>query len=423
MIKKRFTNTNEAVNWVNSIQRFGEKFDLKRMNIACTMLGNPQRKFKSIHITGTNGKGSTSTYIAEILKQAGYKVGLFTSPYIVKFTERIQINGNYISDKVLLKYINQVYKLHHQVVEDYNEVITFFEVVTLISFLYYRDQRVKFAVYEVGLGGLLDATNVITPIISVLTNVSYDHTGVLGNTLESILTNKLGIVKKNVPLITTLDNNKLKPIVDRHTIKMESDLYWLHVKDINNVQFGATTKFDYKEKTYEISLKGIHQPANAICAIETINLLVEKKYIKENHSAVLKGLKLASIPGRLEVIKDVIFDGAHNEAAFKSLIDTVNTLYSDKYIKVIFTMMHDKDIDTVMKLTNTFGDEIHFVELNMPRCEKADKLYKMSKHHNKYLAINPIQTFHELVLGIEENELILVCGSLYLVSALRKEIY
>ncbi|MDY0023874.1 MAG: Mur ligase family protein, partial [Candidatus Izemoplasmatales bacterium] len=198
-----FKTVSEAQNWIENIKRFGSKLDLKRMEKVVEILGHPEKSFKSVHVAGTNGKGSTSTYLKSILAQAGFKVGIYTSPYVVKFNERIAINDEYISDDDLVKYANILYPLTEKMLLE-DETVTFFEILTLMSFLYFKDNQVDYAIIEVGLGGLLDATNVIIPEISVITNISYDHMKQLGNTLESIALNYLGIVKDNVPLFTSI---------------------------------------------------------------------------------------------------------------------------------------------------------------------------------------------------------------------------
>ena len=178
-----FTHIDDAIKWIESVKRFGDKLDLSRMELACERLGHPERNLPVIHIAGTNGKGSTVAFLKSILLQSGYNVGTYTSPYIVRFNERINYNSQDISNDDLLKYINKVYSLYSEVLSELNLVITFFELVTLISFLYFSDLPVDYVIYEVGLGGTLDATNVVNPIITAITSISYDHMGVLGDTL------------------------------------------------------------------------------------------------------------------------------------------------------------------------------------------------------------------------------------------------
>jgi len=248
-----FKTVEEAQNWIENIKRFGSKLDLKRMEKVVALLDHPEKAFKSIHVAGTNGKGSTSTYLKKILSHAGFKVGIYTSPYVVKFNERIGINDDYISDDELVHYANELYPLTEKMLED-DETVTFFEVLTLMAFLYFRDQKVDYAVIEVGLGGLLDATNVIIPEISVITNISYDHMKQLGNTLESIALNKLGIVKDNVPLVTAIENTNLFPLFSEVTAKHHSRLKICNFDMVTNIDVKEVTRFKYRDQEYLLNL-------------------------------------------------------------------------------------------------------------------------------------------------------------------------
>ena len=199
-----FNNIIDAVAWIEHQVKFKPKTDLDRMRAAANALGNPQNAYKIIHVGGTNGKGSVVSYISTILAKH-MKVGTYTSPYILKFNERIKVNLDMIPDDLLLNYINQMFDFNESFKHSYGETLSFFELVTLIAFLYFKDQRVEIVVLEVGLGGLLDATNIVTPIASVITTIGFDHMQQLGNTLESIAYNKLGIVKPHIPLFTAVD--------------------------------------------------------------------------------------------------------------------------------------------------------------------------------------------------------------------------
>jgi dihydrofolate synthase/folylpolyglutamate synthase len=209
-----FHNSKDAINWIESVKKFGDKLDLTRMELACTILGHPEKELNVIHVAGTNGKGSTVSFLKHILLEQGYNVGTFTSPYIVRFNERITYNFNDISDDEFLLYVNKVYSLSCEVLEQFNEVITFFELITLISFLYFKDKKPDYVIYEVGLGGRLDATNVVSPIITAITSISFDHMGVLGDTIQDIALNKLGIVKEHIPLVTAIDQDDLKELFE-----------------------------------------------------------------------------------------------------------------------------------------------------------------------------------------------------------------
>ena len=318
-----FTNVKEAITWIESIKRFGDKYDLSRMELACNILGNPEKKLPVIHIAGTNGKGSTVSYLKHILLEQGYHVGTFTSPYIVRFNERITYDYNDISDDELLDYVNQVYGLYHEVLEEYHEVVTFFELVTLISFMYFRDRDVDFVIYEVGLGGTLDATNVVLPIMTAITSISYDHMNVLGDTLTEIAKNKLGIVKHEVPLVTTVDDEELRDLFISHTNKHHATLTVIQKDDVQHISYGSHTNFMYKNVSYSLSMLGNHQAYNASLAIEIIHTLNELELAAVSDENLRIGLLNAFWPGRLERFGNIVLDGAHNIGGMMALKESI----------------------------------------------------------------------------------------------------
>lgn len=414
-----FTHSKEAINWIESVKRFGDKFDLSRMELACELLGNPEKELPVIHVAGTNGKGSTVSYLKHILLEANYNVGTFTSPYIVNFNERITYNNNDISDKDLLKYINEVKVLHDLVLERHNDVVTFFELITLISFMYFRDLNVDFVIYEVGLGGSLDATNVIIPLITAITSISYDHMGVLGNSLEEIAMNKLGIVKYPAPLITTVCDEGLVDLFREYAKDKNVPITMICKKDIENIRYGSQTNYIYKQNEYSINMLGTHQVTNSALAIEIIHTLRDLTLLDITDTMILKGLLNTTWPGRLEQFGKVYLDGAHNIGGVQSLSDSVAQLFSDKYIKVLYTSMADKDYSKNIEIIEKFADELHFTEFEYPRCETALNLYNVSQHQKKFIQKDAYKALNELK-NLKDNEILLVTGSLYFISYIRK---
>lgn len=415
-----FNTFNEAQEWIENSHRFGDKLDLKRMNIACELLGHPQKAFRSIHIAGTNGKGSTTNYLKNILVDAGYKVGIYTSPYVVKFNERIGINDDYISDELVLKYANQLSELWDKVYNEYQEAITFFEILTLMCFLYFRDEAIDFGMIEVGLGGLLDATNVIFPVVSVITNISYDHMKQLGNTLESIALNKLGIVKPSVPLVTSIEEVSLFPLFVEETKKKASPLTIIDFTKVNNVQVGECTSFTYKGKEYRLRLPGYHQVKNAVLAIETIRVFASELSITIPEECIYSGLYRTLWPGRFEIFNhQIILDGAHNIGGIQSLETTVKAMYPDKYIICLFCMMKDKEHFKVIKDLDKIVDEFHFTQIPYPRRADAMELYLESDHPNKFIDLDYQEAFRNCS-KLKDNQILLVTGSLYFISEIRK---
>ncbi len=416
-----FTNLDAAVKWIESIKRFGDKYDLSRMELACNILGNPENDLVVIHVAGTNGKGSTVSYLKNILLSEGYNVGAFTSPYIVRFNERITYNYNDITSEELLYYINKVYSLHYEVLEKYNDAISFFELITLISLLFFKDKNCDFVIYEVGLGGRLDATNIVKPIITAITNINFDHMHILGSTLEEIAFCKLGIVKEGIPLVTSEINPDLLEMFKDYCEKKKANLTIVNEKDITNPQYGELTSFKYKEEDFLIKMMGTHQVVNASLAIEIVKQLNNLKKTNVSLSNIELGLLKTNWPGRLETFGSIVLDGAHNIGGATVLRDSMRALYKDKYIKVLFTSMADKEYFDVIQVLETFADEIHFTDFDYARCETAQNLYSVSSHPKKYLESN-VDDALESLTDLKDNEILLITGSLYFISLVRKKI-
>ena len=414
-----FNEFEKTKNWIENIKKFGSRLDLSRISKVLEELGNPQNSFKSIHVAGTNGKGSTASYIKSILLQAGYNVGIYTSPYVVKFNERIAMNDTYISDEDVIKYANIVFPIWENLYKQ-GDVVTFFEVLTIICFLYFKDKQVDYGVIEVGLGGKLDATNVINPEISVITNISYDHMNVLGNTLEAIALNKLGIVKPNVPLITTVENQDLIPLFKEITKKNKSNLTIIGKDDIEIIEINEITKFKYKDSIYQTNLPGIFQTRNASLAVETILQLKDRLNLKITDNDIKLGLINTKWPGRFEIFNhNIILDGAHNIGGIEALTKTLKRMYPDKYIKALVSIMFDKEHDKIIEVLDNACDEIYFTEFEYARRADAEVLFDESHHLNKRIVKDYKSVFKKLSI-LKENEILVVTGSLYFISEIRK---
>ena len=417
-----FQTKNEAQTWIEHIKRFGSRLDLSRITKALAWLGNPHHEFKSIHVAGTNGKGSTSNYLTNILMASGYKVGLFTSPYVVDFNERIKVNQINISDEDLIHYANIMYDISTRMQhEDENEIITFFEVLTVIAFLNYRDHCVDFAVIEVGLGGLLDATNVIVPEVSVITNVSYDHMKQLGNTLESIALNKLGIVKEGVPLVTGIEDYKLYPVIYEIANKHHSHVKICDFNLVDEVILDEITQFKYQENTYQLRLPGIHQVKNAVVAIETIRLLRLRNQLNVKEEDIFHGLSTTTWPGRFEIFNhQIVLDGAHNIGGICALKKSVQSMFKDKHIICLFSVMKDKQHKQMIEELDNFCSELYFTEFDYARRADAEDLFFESSHYKKSFHHDHRKIFRQLVNRLRQDDILLVTGSLYFISEIRK---
>ncbi len=419
-LKQPFSHLSEAQKWIESVEKFGEKYDLIRMENACAMLDNPQNSFKSVHIGGTNGKGSTLQYLNQILIESGYEVGTFTSPYIVHFNERITISNAMISDEDLLHYINVIYQLQDDYKRQYNDQITFFELVTLISFLYFEAKQPDIVLYEVGLGGSLDATNVITPLLAIITSIGYDHMGVLGNTLESIAKNKLGIVKENIPLVTGITQETLFSLFNLYTNKLGGTVTFTHNIRPDAVVYEHPTSFQLNNTQYTLNMPGEHQIRNAIVALEAARVLKEHFGFVIETPHKVNGLKKAHMPGRFESFKGVILDGAHNINGLEASLQTLQTYYPETLKTIVFTVMADKDYKPMLDLLDKYADNIVFTQIPILRSEKAKTLYHKSQHPNK-VYFEDYQAAYAHVKTLKDH-IVLITGSLYFISMIRHHI-
>lgn len=417
-----FKTKEESQNWIENIKRFGSRLDLSRIKRALELLGNPQHEFKSIHVAGTNGKGSTSSFIKNILVEAGYKVGLYTSPYVVEFNERIRINQTNITDEKLTYYTNILYDISERLLEEDEEnIITFFEVLTVISFLYFRDEGVDYAVIEVGLGGSLDATNIIVPEVSVITNVSYDHMKQLGNTLESIALNKLGIVKEGVPLVTTIEDIHLFPLIHEVTSKKHARVKIVNQSLVTDKFVGEITQFKYRENEYVLNITGHHQIKNATLAIEVIRLLRLNNNLDISEQQIKDGLFKTKWPGRFEIFNhQIVIDGAHNIGGIIALKQSVQTIFKDKKILCLFSVMNDKQHKQMIEELDNFCDELYFTEFEYQRRADAEELFFESSHYKKSFHHDFKEIFYKLRDNLEKDDILLITGSLYFISEIRK---
>ncbi len=413
-----FTNVADAIFWIENIERNNKENTLKRMALALDILDHPEESYKKIHITGTNGKGSTLNYIANILEQNGLKVGSFVSPYLVCFNERIQINGEYISDSDLLKYVNIVYDVTKEVLYRMDDIISFFEVITLIGFLYFKDMNIDIAVIEVGVGGKLDATNVINADVSIITNVGFDHMNTLGKTLEEITLNKLGILKENGYLITAIDD-ELFPLVTNYCI--EKNAMYKRVRETTKyILTENETFFEYQDQEYRLKMIGQHQIKNAIIAIETIKYL----FPSISFDTIKEGLYKAKWIGRLECMQNnpkVYIDGAHNTHGIAALSKSIKEIFRDKKVNLIFCALKDKETKSMIKLIENDVDSITITTINDPRVKDPNELYAEINIINKRIIFDYKNAIDQLILEKSNtNEIILISGSLHFISFVRK---
>lgn len=420
----------ESLSYLENLGKFGIQLGMERIEGLLRELGNPEQKIKTIHVTGTNGKGSVTSMITNILLAANLKVGKFTSPHLVRYNERICLNGEEISDEAFATTITAVKAAADSIVKKgVCDQPTQFEILTAAAFLYFCLEKVDYAVIEVGMGGLWDSTNVITPVVSVITNVSLDHTDRCGDSVERIAMQKAGIIKEKVPLVTAAEgDNALGPIVTMAMFK-EAPVY-LYGKAFYGTEVESSMdgqKFtlhagDFYASDYEIKLPGEHQIKNTSVAIVAAKL-VSKQDDRINELALHLGVANTLWPGRLERVSqkpDLILDGAHNPDGAKALRSALDKYYPDQKVHFVFGMMGDKDMSGVIKTLIHNDDVVYTVRADGgSRAAEAEALAELVGANA--IPMNSLaEAYHKAAAEAGKDGIICVCGSLYLVGEFKK---
>lgn len=398
-------NTYQKIkNDLTSKEKFHIELGLTRVQEILELLGNPQDKIKTIHIAGTNGKGSVSVMLAKILEISGHKAGLFTSPHLIRYNERIKISSNDISDEDLvffLEKVNSLAKLH-------NIPLTEFEILTTVAFLYFYEKKVDIAIIEVGLGGRLDATNVITPLFEIITSISLDHTDRLGDSIEKIAYEKAGIIKNNSIVIVNENNagiSTIKSVAD----SFNSVLITTSVPVSCDLKNGLN-EIIIKNKTYKTSLIGDFQGENLSLVIEAVNILEKNGFKISNVEKALMEVKWAA---RMQFLApNVILDGAHNPSAAKFLKETIDKNFPEIPRVWFFGSIKSKDYEENVKILFDKTDIIYFVKFNLYNSCGANEFEKYCGMSNS--CILDIADFVPIYNKIKnEQKIVIICGSLY----------
>ncbi len=406
-------NYQESLAYIHSLLRFGIKPGLERISLVLSRLGNPQEGCRCVHIAGTNGKGSTSTMLAAVCRAAGLKTGLYTSPYVVDFRERMQINGEYISQSDLCSYTQRV----RIAAETVGVELTEFEFITALAFLWFAESDCDVVVLETGLGGRFDATNVIAkPLASVIVPIGLDHTAILGDTLEAIAFEKAGIIKKGCPVVVACNQPKaVQQVLEKRASEMGSTISFCDApKVLESGIFGS--RFLCGEKEYSVGMMGDYQALNATTVVQTVKAI--DLPIKEEHIA--EGLQSAFIPARMEKISLsplTILDGGHNGHAAAAIKSSIAN-FPQKPIAII-GMMEDKDIsDYAALLGECFSRIITVRVADNPRSISAEGLARIFGSYN-----SNVETASDYAQAIKMAEVgkqsVMVCGSLYLAGGIR----
>lgn len=419
-----FHTSQEVIQWIQSQINQGMKLGLERMEWFMEKLDHPERTVRAVHVGGTNGKGSTVTFLRSILQTAGYEVGTYTSPYIETFEERISINGEPIPEADLVQVANLIKPLADELAETELGAPTEFELLTAIAIYYFgKLHKVDITIVEVGLGGKNDATNVIIPFISIITNIGYDHMNVLGDTIVEIATEKAGIIKNGAPVITAVSDLEALTIIEEAARRKRSTVYKLD-REFSYTDLGPSddSEFFSVKTTYHTypvlttTMLGKHQIENATLAIMAAEYLKQfyALYIEEEH--IQAGVKNAFWPGRFEVNGQIILDGSHNEEGIKSLVDTLERHYSNKKLTILFTALEDKPLEKMINTLDALHAKLYFTELSQPRAAKAEQLFELSNAKQKEIVINWQSFMTEKQKEMREDELLVICGSLYFIK-------
>ena len=421
------SNYQDAISYLYSLTQSGIKLGLKNTARLLRHFGDPQLKLRTIHVAGTNGKGSTAAITESILKAAGYKVGLYTSPHLLDFRERIQINRKMIKKQQTVDLILRI----RSAVESLKIPITFFEFGTVLAFLYFHEQDTDISIIEVGLGGRLDATNLCKAKISIITSISLDHTQYLGDNLQQIAFEKASIIKEGGTVFAHIPEEEVFQVVNRLAKKCFAEVYRLGLEFHVAPEAGNSENntFSYRWGSWSLNkltlpLNGHFQTNNAGLALSACLALNEHGFnIEEKH--LRQGLEMVSWEGRLETVfshPTVILDCAHNEASVRKM--TIELRENFKYSRcfIVLGLMQDKNIDEIIKVLSQLGDQFFLVSVNPPRGETPEKLAKKLKSHKK--ASQTFKTISDAFQAVKQianqDDLVCITGSVFLVAAAKK---
>lgn len=419
----------QALSYIHGFNRFGSDLSLDRIKSLLNMMGNPQDKIKFIHIAGTNGKGSTAAFLSNIFMAEGLKTGLYTSPALERFTQRIIVDKQEINLNELAEITEKV-KAHIEVmIADGNasQHPTEFEVVTAIAFQYFAECMCDIVVLETGLGGRFDATNIIEkPMVAVITNIGYDHTDRLGSTLPEIAFEKAGIIKEGCDVVLYPQNIEVLMVFKKTCREKGARLHIVDFSDLKVFKNDISgVEFCYKGDIYKTSLPGSHQANNAVVAIHVAQILSDHSIIKISKRNIKKGIFETKWPGRLEVINDrplFLIDGAHNPQCAKALAEALNILFPDKKIIFILGVLKDKDYKDIIKTMLPLTEIFYVITPDNPRALQAQELAAIIKEMggNAIIGGTIKEATETAVKAAGTDGIICAFGSLYYIGEVRK---
>lgn len=432
-------NYRETVDYIESFP-MGNKKGLDDTRKLLAALGNPEKDLRFIHVAGTNGKGSICSYLSEMLMAMGYRVGLYTSPYLEEFNERIQLNGQNISDEDLVKYYALVKEKMDELSKEEDFTPSQFDIITAGAYAYYADQKLDFVILEVGLGGEFDSTNTIRPLVSVITSISLDHTEFLGNTIKEIAKAKAGIIKPGIPIVLYAQSEEAEKVIKDKAKEVNSELF---MADFSRVEtqsrsiHGQKIKAEIMGRTFDnidLRISGNHQAKNFVTAITTMIVLVEEGLIQGfNEDIVRIGAKKVHWSGRTELFFEdpvTILDGAHNAGGSLSLAKYIEEYLTEYRLLFVFGVMADKEINLIIENLIPLADEIIITEPHSHRAAHGEKLLNIIK--TRLDPDIPIQIVKEVDQAVRtaqdraknyeggDKMAVLYSGSLYLIGEARR---
>ena len=430
-------NYQEALDFIHSGYKFGMILGLDNITLLLEYLGNPQADLKFIHLAGTNGKGSTSAMLASVLKNCGYKTGLYISPYLERFGERIQINNVEIPDDELVEATTIVKKACERMVQEGHQHPTEFEVVTAIAMVYYKKQQVDIIVLEVGLGGRLDATNVISSAeVAVITSISFDHMAYLGNTLKEIAYEKAGIIKENNDVsVYALNDKEVIDEIKRNAEEKHARVYVNDPEDIKLIDSsidGLKIKYLKKDSNlgideFVLSMIGDYQVYNALNALTVLEILKNKGW-NITTEAVLKGLQEVRFTGRFEIMHRnpiIVIDGGHNIEGITSFVNNIRRYFPDQKVVLFYGMLNDKQVDESVNLLATIAKEFFTLTPSDPRAVPAEEMTAFIHENYPDIPSHPLQSIAEIKEHVDmhkSDEIYAFTGSLYMIGSARTKL-
>lgn len=436
--KMTFERYDEAIDWITGLIPFGIRPGLARMERLLELLGHPHRRLKFIHVAGTNGKGSTCAYLTRVLLTAGYDVGTFTSPYIGKYTNRIQYNGHDIEEETLLALVNEIKPLVDEIAATELGPLTMFEVSTAIAIQYFAKVTYPtFVVWETGLGGRLDVTNVVAPIVSVITNVGHDHMDILGHSLTEIAAEKAGIIKSGIPVVSAIEQPEAVEVLRQTALSKKATLYLLGEQF--QLQAAASQeneqRMDFsgpfrKIRDVTITMNGAHQLKNAAVALMTLEVLRQYYAVILDDEDLLKGMMETQWAGRLEMVSRsprILLDGAHNPEGAESLASALRDTYRFDRLHLMIGMLANKNHNEVLRHILPLVDTLIITEPDFRKKMNASDLLQCAETllqesgEAVELIVEPDwkDALNRLTSITQSGDLAVVTGTLYLISDVR----